>query len=430
MGGIALNELYVYKTSNEIEDTYITYGLAKILEDNDIEYKIIKQNHRYLIKTEGFDKDEIEWIDITLEDCKMVNSTMSKANKNGQISKMNKYMNQNINEIINYYTSFEQNEDKKMDAIQVGSVFYSLGLRGSAVAVKHKVKTNKRHLSYFGFISASSYTKNKNIEINAVLTPRETKSIYKPFTFGKKNEETGEYEVWTTMNKMSDIEMMARVYLETHIKYKYLEKECEKIIFTKLLPAGNKPLVDKTEELKLVNWSYDLLKQLNFDLFGRKTSVDLKDKISRFVIDKKYSNLKTMINQYSKDNKIMNKKFEEELIDMYSDKIKRIYKNENVQKLAKGFNTLSYNGEGFDIQAKLYSVANEMHIQDIIVKLGDAYKRKYKGSILLRHEEFQEVMNLINDKKDAKIMANAILSGKVFVNFNNKKSNENSKEVK
>lgn len=427
-----MKTLSIIKTGNEIEDICITNGLASLLEMNDIGFTITQLKTKYKIEAD-FEIDELEYLDIEFEDCRLINSTLSKRDIESQLKNMNDYFNNNFENVLKYYFTLDEKyikKDKSMGCIQAGTGYYTLSIRASTNKKTQKTKEYKRHLAFLGFIKSVSYIKNDNIEINSILIPKQTNEILRPYVFGKEDDETGEFKVWTSMKKLSDIELISRVYLETHRQYSYLKRDYEKIIYMTFIPAGNKPLFGKTFELNIKPWSSDLCYSLNFDLFSRNSSYDTKDTLARYISDDRYVNFNNLIKTYAIDNKLIDYKYKEEFVNMYNDKIKEIYNNESVNKLARAFNRLSYDGVGFEIQSKLNSVANTFHLQDALVQLGDTYKRNYNYCAIV-DEEFKEVLSLIDNKKDAKIVANAILAGKVFVKFNKKnKDDENTKEVK
>lgn len=423
-----MEKLTVIKTANEIEDVCITYGLAYILEMNDINFNIKNMNSKYIVESD-FEIDDIDWEDITLEECNLINSTLSRANINSQLKNMNKYFSKSLSRVLSYFVTLDDEyikEDKNVSCIQAGTGYYTLGVRATSQAKSFNVKEHKRHLAFLGFVKSTSYIKNSSIEINSILIPRQTDEILRPYVFGKVDEETGEFQAWTSMKKLTDTELIARVYLETHKQYAYLKRDYEKVIYMTFIPAGNKPLFGKTFDLPIKNWSSDLCYGLNFELYSRNATYDTKDVLAKYINNDRYSNFNKVIKTYSKEGKILDFKYKEELISMYEDKIQQIYHNEAVNKLARAFGRLSYDKTGYEVQAKLNSVANMLHLQDVIVNLGDIYLRKYNYTILTSNE-FKEVIDLVETRKDAKVVANAILAGKVFVDFDSIKKNKEEK---
>lgn len=423
-----MEKLTVIKTANEIEDVCITYGLAYILEMNDINFNIKNMNSKYIVESD-FEIDNIDWEDITLEECNLINSTLSRANINSQLKNMNKYFSKSLSRVLSYFVTLDDEyikEDKNVSCIQAGTGYYTLGVRATNQAKSFNVKEHKRHLAFLGFVKSTSYIKNSNIEINSILIPRQTDEILRPYVFGKVNEETGEFQAWTSMGSLTDTELIARVYLETHKQYAYLKRDYEKVVYMTFIPAGNKPLFGKTFDLFIKDWSSDLCYNLNFELYSRNATYDTKDALAKYINNDKYNNFNKVIKIYAKENKILDFKYKEELIGMYENKIQKIYHNEAVGKIARAFGRLSYDKTGYEVQAKLNSVANMLHLQDVIVSLGDIYLRKYNYTILTSNE-FKEVIDLVETRKDAKVVANAILAGKVFVDFDSIKKNKEEK---
>lgn len=211
--------------------------------------------------------------------------------------------------------------------------------------------------------------------------------------------------------------MMSRLYIETLIKYKMLSDEYSDVIFIQNILAGNKPLYDKTMNIKIYKLSQKYLDDLLKKLTWSNVSEDVKDVTARYILNiNKYKEFSKLIKIYSKDgNSKINNDFKGEILDMYSETIKKIYNDETINKIGKGFNRLLRDNKGFEIQTKLYNVANEKHLVKVLRMIIDLYSRNYKSAIL-NNEELNELINTIEDKEYAKICSDAILSiGKVFI---------------
>jgi endonuclease YncB( thermonuclease family) len=128
----------------------------------------------------------------------------------------------------------------------------------------------------------------------------------------------------------------------------------------------------------------------------------------------------------------------EEIINMYSEKVKRIYNNDSVKEISKRLKNLLQHKEGYEILTALYGVANEAKMSKILSHIIDEYdrgkskkdpkKKYYYGNV--SNENLEELISLLNDKEDAKIMANAIIGySKVFFKSNNDKNIDNNEEI-
>ena len=171
-----MRTLSIIKTGNEIEDICITNGLATLLEMNDIDFTITQLKTKYKIEAD-FEIDELDYFDIDFEDCRLVNSTLSKRDIESQLKNMNEYFNDNLINVFNYYLTLDEEylkKDKLTGCIQAGTGYYTLSIRASTDKKTQKTKEYKRHLVFLGFIKSVSYIKNDNIEINTILIPRQT----------------------------------------------------------------------------------------------------------------------------------------------------------------------------------------------------------------------------------------------------------------
>lgn len=420
----------VFKIDNEIESLCIANALSNILDFNEIDYMMYNKKSNITIETEDFDIEDLIFNPMIIEETYNVNSSMSMKNNEGQIKELNEFIENNLENIFYYYLTqdnkyLSKEMIKNVSAIGIGNYFHTLSIRATTSKKTLNIPTYIRHLSYLGWVKSVGYVNNGDIEITTLLIPKETDVIYKPFRFTYKDKETGEVKNLTRMKGNSDILILAKQYLNTLLEYKFLSKNYKRIIVMSLTMAGNKPLSDKQYDLKIQNWSNDLLEKFLNNLNYSTVNYDVKDITSRYVLNPNYRNFRKLIRVYSKNDSMINKKYEEELLNMYSDKVKRIYNNEVVKKIGQGLNRLLYKKKGFEIQTKLYNVANEIHIQKCIREIVDEYYREFKKYQLLTQEELLEIINLINDKKEAKICADALLSNaKVFIKFKNEKNNE------
>lgn len=431
----------ILNTSNEIEDICIAYGLCKILADNDIEFLLKKLKSKITINTDDFDIEELEWIDVTIDDCYNINSNMNSNDIKKRLVKLNDFMSkkENLCSIFKYYISLNENDlidslTKKCDSIGIGNCYYSLGKRAKDVSrVKPlRIPPYIKNLSFTGWVYGVSYICNDNIETSTILIPKETSIIYKPYEFTYKDEDTEEIKIRRKISGTSNIVLSSRQYIETLRQYNFIKDKYDKIIFMQLSMSKNKPLADKSFELPIYNWDNELLERFSKILYYSTNDYDVKEVTANFILDTRYINFSKLIKMYSKKEQIMDLKFKEELLGMYTTRIQEIYNNEIVNKLGRGLHKLLYNKRGFTIQTQLYNVMNAFHLQKCIRQIVDEYSRVFKFP-LITNEELIEIVNFIQDKKEAKICTDAILAmSKVFIglkNNNNNRDKENNKEV-
>lgn len=428
----------VLKTSNEIEDICIAYGLCKLLKDNELQFELHNLKSRIVIETEDFEFEDLDYTTLTIEECRNVNSSMTQANIQSELNSLNPFMEENLIDIFQYFHTLDirylnKQMIKKADAIGVGNCYSTLGVRASQKEEKLKLPEYKRHLSFLGWVSGVSYIRNDNIEITSLLIPKNTDKIYNPFKFKNKNNETivylkDEKEVW----------LVARQYLETLREYNFIKENYKKIIFMQLTKAGKKPLADISFELPLYGWCSELIESFSKTLRYSTVEYNAKDITAKYIVKPNYINFSKLIKIYAKYNQKINSKFKEELLQMYSDRINDIYNNEIVIKLGAGLSKLFYYNDKasqkkrnmcYEIQVQLLNVSSKYNLQRAIKGLIFEYER-VKNTQLLNQEELLSVINLIKDNKESKICADALLAhSKVFINFDKQENKiENIKE--
>ena len=430
-GRFNMKILNVIKTSNEIEDISVVYGLAYLLESSGFDFVIKQMKSKYIIESD-FDIEDIEWHPLELEDLNMFPSTTNKSNKLAGIRKMNDFFGREgvLVALFNYYNTLDKDYLKKAKITSnprvssIGSQFYTLGVRGRAKEDNANRPIHIKKLSYLGFAKSVSLIKNDNLEINSIMIPRYAEEILKPFTFGYTDKEEGNYKTITMSGGTSETELLLNVILETNMKYQYIRDDIEKIIIMTWTPAGNSPLANKTYDLKMKDWNLDTLYDLNRNLFRYRKDQMMLLTIANFVMDSNYNNFGKLIEQYAINNSMLQENHKKGMIGEMDKTIQNIYNNESIQKLGKGLNTLIYRQKGgYDSYSKLLSVANTSDLQLAILTLGQEYSKAYKYS-LITQEELLGVIGLSNSSTLSKVVANAIISGRVFIDFNKKTKEE------
>lgn len=123
---------------------------------------------------------------------------------------------------------------------------------------------------------------------------------------------------------------------------------------------------------------------------------------------------------------------------MYSEKIKKIYHSEAVKEVSKRLKNLLQYKKGYEILTSLYSVSNEKRMMNVVSSIVDIYNReKNKNDIKYKYYystindiELLEIVDLLNDKEDAEIMAKAIIAyGKVYFLNNSNNSNDDNELI-
>lgn len=426
MGGkLVCYTFNIYKTSNEIEDICISYGLCKLLEDNKISYELKDNKSMYIICTKEFNLDDLEYFEVDEDEIWNLNSGLNKTEKLRNITNLNNFMKENLNVIMKYYLGKHvETVFKNEDAIGIGNGFYSLGIRGSSSHKCLKVKSINKYLSMYGWFFGCSYCKTDDVELTTLLKPINTSELRIPFNFSYIDKETGEIKRLIKLRAVSGVNLAARLYIETLMEQRMLIKNYESIIYIQNIPAGNKPLNDRTYCLKIYDLSYEYLDELLKKLTWSTVPKDSKEATARYIVSiTRYNSFSDLIKVYSKDNQVLNYDFMKEILGMYSETIYKIYNNEVISKLGFGFNRLLRDDKGFAIQVMLYNVANEKHFFKAVRYILDLYSRNYNKSSLINEDELKELTKLITNKEESKICADAVLAlGKVFIKV--KKKNE------
>lgn len=439
----------IIKTSNEINDNCIANGLCKLLDDNEIRFNLKNLNATIEIDTEDFNIEDLIYIPITIEDCYNVNSSLSRTKdlfreqtNTGQLPKLNNFMENNLIDIFKYYNTLDEkylNDEMilKDGALNIGSHYYTLSIRGNATPKSLKIESYKRHLAFLGWIYSTSYISNKEIEINSILIPKETQEICKPFQIINK-----ENKIITVLKGEKENILMAEYYLETLKEYNFIHQNYEKIIFLELTKNSNKPLPNKSFDVKIYNWCNELCE--SFLKVLRFSNIDDKVKYitAQYVLCANSINFNKLIKIYAKYNQKINKKFMKEILNMYDNKYD-ICTDEVVSKLGNGLNRLFYynntakqkkRNRCYEIQVQLLNVRNKFHIQKTIMMLLLEYNRVFKYE-LLNSKEKDDLFTKINSNQEAQIYSIGILAqANVFVDFekikkNNTINNENQEEI-
>ncbi len=432
-------ELKVYHSSNEVEDICILNGLCKLLEMNDVDFKVEKLSDYYSLKHETFNYEEARYNPINEIECYTCNSSSNKSEKLMSINGANEFFKNNVVLTFKYFSIHNdellKKEKMKKDAGSIcnGSFFNTKGVRASTSAKSLKIYPMQRFAAFLGWVSSTNYIRNDDVEINVVIIPKVADRIIRPYEYRyPPDKETNEIKVKTycgKREKRSDIIMLAEIYANTATEYLLYKKdndyEIEDILFMMLTKSGQKPLPNKCFQLPVYNWNRELYLKL-VDILSRSYgNYDVRDVTARFILKPSLVNFHKLIHVFSKKNQLLELRFKEDLVNMYNNKVQEIHNNVTVQKLGRALNLLIYNKRGFEILTRLYTVRTCESLAVRIREIEDSYIR-LKSSPILNKEEHTSLINLIDTNKDAVICANAIISyGRVF--YKAKKTNSQGK---
>ncbi|ADL52047.1 hypothetical protein [Clostridium cellulovorans] len=414
---------------------------------NSIKYSLNKTGEYYLIIHEEFNYDDALFLDIEEENCETCNSSLNKTERNNSMNSANKFISQNVSLIFKYFSTHDDKllkSLKKEGSLGIGTYFNTKSIRASTSPGTFGTTPVERTMAFLGWINATNYITNDDVEINAILIPSKTNRILKPYEYVFQDKEENKLKsihYFGKRSKKSDIILQAEIYVNTiaeYLAYKETNSkdvELESVLFMVLTKAGQKPIPNKFFEMPVYEWTKELYVKLGQMISYSSSDLDIKDMTARFIVKPSLANFHKLIQIYSKKNCKIDSIYREEILRMYENKVQEIHNNEAIKKLGRGLNRLLYSKKGFEILTKLYTVRTVESLSYRIRELEDSYLRYGKHSILSDKEHI-EVINLINTKKDAVICANAIISfGRVFHESSKKGSNNsdgmvsNTKEI-
>lgn len=438
-----MRNIRYYKTENEIEDMLVIYGLCRILKDSNLTYKFIsKENHFLIIIEDDFKKEDLFLQELKEEFCWNINSNMNKSELSKQLEQANSYFDSELGKLNTILDDIEDEkilEKNNINALAIGSHFYTQSLRLQQAEKPLKIPEIIRHLSFLGFINSMNYYKNRNVEINALMISQKYVPIDEILKIDQRytDKETGEQKLLTYLGKNTEIEIMAIMVLKASLQKQYLSDICEKIVFTQYNKAGNKPLPDKYYEVYIPKYSIELYEKFLKKISYSNENVDVKDATAKFIVFNRYRDFRNLIYVYSKQNEKIDIKHKEELMQTFNNKVQVIFNNGSIKKLGSRLNYLLYKKKGFQMLTKLYSVRNEKHLATVITDIIDNYKRYterdkkiVKSLHALNQNELEEIINLVNDKEDARVCANAIIAySRVFLDIPKNQEVKDEQEI-
>lgn len=229
-----MNEIKYFKTENIIEDTCIMYGVCSILEDNQIEYELIRQKSAYLLKYEDF--EELNYLDYSKDEIKNVNRTLIKKEIGKVIEGTNDWLNENINNILDMINSELEYKHKTTPAIGLGNNFYTYSYSKSI-----KVEEFRRYLAILGYLKYSTLAKynisekSGNDDMDLLLIPKEYSVITNIINLRDKkiDDEGNLMEKSFYLPDHTSIEVEAIIYLKILLKLKRNRYDYEKVYITK-----------------------------------------------------------------------------------------------------------------------------------------------------------------------------------------------------
>ena len=436
-----MTTLKIIKEENEVMELSIANGLFYILQENEIECRLINKESAYIIEIEeDIDYEEdIDFPELIKEKITNKNSTMNSSNLDGMLEKVNSYLGnyEYLVQIFKYYESLDDSilskELKRTDgAIFIGAVTYVKGVRGynSLGPIKSSIPIYKKILAFLGFIESTSYLKiEKVMEVNPILIPKDTDVFLRAEFISYTDKETGAEKNLRFISKKDPKTIsLSRLYLRSLRKLaeKTILEGYEGIWLIQVVPTGNrpadKPLNDKTIKLPVHNLSLDFIDELLKKVEYSTTDRDSKLALCDYLLNQDFESFSNMICTFSKRQTIMMDKYFEERIGMRTNKERDIYSNENIRLLGRGLNRLIRDKVGFSVQVNLLSCSNKQQLIEILRDLNLLYFRKYK-SYLLNDESYIEILDLVQDTKTLKIVRDSILTFSTIY-INSKKGNE------
>ena len=413
-------EFKVHKTENEIEDICIAYGMCKILEDNNIQYRLKDELSMFVIYTDEFNLEDLEWFGIETDE---ISSFISSSFKKFEIDNNNVALNnffEDKNNLVNTFKFYlgEETENfkpKKVKGIFIGTGFYTLGIRGGQDKKAYETLEQKRYLAFLGWVYTVSYCKNKSIETTILLKPKDTDQLIRCFYLTYVDKKTGQIKNLTTLRDNTETEIESQIYLKTLKEYNNLKDNYSEVYFIRQTQAGNKPLANITYSIDVNTLSNCLIDEMLPKITFSNTDKDVKDVTSKFILDiKNYSKLSKVIRVYSKKNQKLSTKSLKELLEMQIERVQEIFGNESLKILGKGLKRLLDNKAGYEVQVALYNVRNTRSLLKAIRLELSVYTKNYQ-KVLLNSNQLENIINSIKTNKEAEIFADVILGySKVF----------------
>lgn len=438
----------VPKTSNDIEDSCITYGIIALLEHVNAEIQIIKDNpSHYLIECEDFNLEKVNKKDfkLTLDDMKSTTPLLNKKNIENNIQAIYKLIKERGSDILNYYLTEDKSYIKGLNNDSVGfcgNVFFMTGLRLNATVSSFKTPKHQKYLSLIGWskyvsklqiIKKNSPINDKNTEHYIYLIPKikEVEQIDK-IVLWTKDRETGLNKELNFISDESVNTALAKVLL-SNIEHEITSDGYNGFYSVVLIPSNQKTIPNT---FKTINFLDELLSNDLIEWFSRKLyNIDIKEYAAKFILDmSNYSKLSSFIkimskkDYYEKNGEIkmgyIPQKIIKELLSMQSDKVIEIYNNKSIKRLGQGLNRLLKDDKGYEVQVNILSTNNLEQLMKGITKLCTLYRRYYseenKIKSLINDEQIDKIFKLIDSNKDAKVVADAILfNSKIFLGENN-----------
>ena len=424
-------EMKYFLTSNIIEDTLVSYGICSILFDNGISYELIRNKSHYLIRYDEKDIDEDEGIgfeEITEEEAKTwLNGSNNWTCKKKNLDKTNKYFCNNIENLLEDFKN--HNYGKKTKVGSVGNNFNGTTLNFGGTGVSQQSKEEMIvYLSYLGHIKYIGYNKslkgsNVDFEYDLLLVPK-LKSCITNIKAARNIyiDKEGNTKIYNFWSNKSNVESEALGYLSSLINLYQENINYEQVIFMTSLVTANNNARDIVKKVKVENYSLELVNLLKTIINFDKTDLDIRQITAIFVLENSYRNFEKLIKVYAKKDQMLNIKFGEEIISMFSNKIQEIYNNESVKKLGERLGEMLRENKGYDIMTQFLNTNNEFQLSNIIPNVITEYNRyakmkdkSGKGWFAIDDTQLIDIINLVDNKKDAVITSRAIVAyAKVF----------------
>lgn len=392
---------------------------------NFVDYVLITQYNCYKIEydEEMIDKDGLFFAELTKEDILKygnINHTYSTEilKNDTNINKINTWFNDNINTLLDDINNDEVINKKEESTICIGNHFYTL----SNSCIKVKTSKIKRYLSFLGYYRyATLILIDKQYDLNFLIVPKigsKIRNIISPCAIQYEDKEGNikKANFYGKGSKYSVLEIESLLILNTYIQCYQEKQNYEKILIMKykIGSATSKPITDKTTEINITNMSkmyYESCK--NIIQYSR--DFDVRFNTSQYILNSSYNNYVHMMSTFNKASQKINIEIGDEIMNNYNDKIKNIYNDVVVNKISIALNRLVGQDKGYMALTKLYNVRNEKSIYDTILFIATTYhrhiinKNNVNKPILLNNEEIDHITQIVNDKEDAKIIAQAII---------------------
>lgn len=452
-----IKQLMIPRTSNDIQELLISYGLFSILLDMNYDFDVTLKRKKgaYIIDLD----EEIETEDIVVIPTEMdtdienlkFNGMVNKSEFNAQIKNMfgtpddfGDYIggfltseDNTLSNIFSYYATLEDEyiiNFKNKDGMYINGIYTGKGVRDFKQPKGIILRAHECYLSMLGYYRSTSFVSlaNNDNEITWLSVPS-SKGInylnkWHPYMYVDK--ETGEIipSYYLGSTGVSVTTALLKVKLQLEISILESIDGFDGYYEFQVAPTRNKPLNDKVQFISWLKGSEGLLSTLNKQLSYTTKEYDLKESIGFFTNKISNQNFTNMVNNLIKSG------FNVFTINEIEEICKMVNKNELLEvqaiqdyaKMIRRF-MIKFKGDGYNAQKNLMSANNETKLLAALSQMNVMYFRRY-AMYRVKESSLKELFTDIlgSGQYSVKDVVNAIL---LLSTVKGEKAPEDSVEV-